>query len=105
LDVPWLCTTFAGDPGPALLVRILNEPAPKITSLQSDLPPAIVEIIDDIGPRVDGPDVETATCAQDRQKERRGWGQTPHHERLQKMFAEDPPPHPKESVLFRSLRV
>jgi serine/threonine-protein kinase len=37
---------FAGDPGPALLVRILNEPAPKITSLQSDLPPAIVEIIE-----------------------------------------------------------
>jgi serine/threonine-protein kinase len=37
---------FAGDPGPALLVRILNEPAPRITSLQSDLPPAIVDIVE-----------------------------------------------------------
>jgi serine/threonine-protein kinase len=37
---------FGGDPGPALLVRILNEPAPKITSLEADLPPAIVEIVE-----------------------------------------------------------
>jgi serine/threonine-protein kinase len=37
---------FAGDPGPALLVRILNESAPELTSLQPDLPPAIVEIIE-----------------------------------------------------------
>jgi hypothetical protein len=37
---------FLGDPGPALLVRILNEPAPKITLFRPDLPPAMVEIID-----------------------------------------------------------
>jgi serine/threonine protein kinase len=37
---------FSGDAGPALLVRILNEAAPKITGLQPDLPPAIVEIIE-----------------------------------------------------------
>ncbi len=37
---------FAGDPGPALLVRILNEPAPEIKRLQPDLPPAIVDIIE-----------------------------------------------------------
>jgi len=37
---------FLGDPGPALLVRILNEPAPKITLFRPDLPPRMVEIIE-----------------------------------------------------------
>ena len=37
---------FLGDPGPALLVRILNEPAPKVTLFRPDLPPRMVEIIE-----------------------------------------------------------
>jgi serine/threonine protein kinase len=37
---------FLGDPGPALLVRILNEPAPKITLFRPDLPPEMVAIIE-----------------------------------------------------------
>jgi serine/threonine protein kinase len=37
---------FLGDPGSALLVRILNEPAPKITLFRPDLPPRMVEIIE-----------------------------------------------------------
>jgi len=36
---------FLGDPGPALLVRILNEPAPKITLFRPDLPSQVVDII------------------------------------------------------------
>jgi len=37
---------FLGDPGPALLVRILNEPAPKITLFRPDLSPQMVSIIE-----------------------------------------------------------
>jgi serine/threonine protein kinase len=37
---------FLGDPGPALLVRILNDPSPKVTLFRPDLPPQMVEIID-----------------------------------------------------------
>ncbi len=37
---------FLGDPGPALLVRIINEPAPKITIFRPDLPPRMVEIVE-----------------------------------------------------------
>jgi serine/threonine protein kinase len=37
---------FLGDPGPALLVRILNEPAPKVTLFRPDLPPQMVTIIE-----------------------------------------------------------
>ena len=36
---------FLGDPGPSLLVRILNEPAPKITLFRPDLPSQVVDII------------------------------------------------------------
>lgn len=36
---------FLGDPGPALLVRILNEPAPKITLFRPDLPQQMVDIV------------------------------------------------------------
>jgi serine/threonine-protein kinase len=36
---------FLGDPGPALLVRILNEPAPQITLFRPDLPARMVEIV------------------------------------------------------------
>jgi serine/threonine protein kinase len=36
---------FLGDPGPALLVRILNEPAPKITLFRPDLPQPMVDIV------------------------------------------------------------
>jgi serine/threonine-protein kinase len=37
---------FLGDPGPALLVRILNEAAPKITLFRPDLPPPLVAIVE-----------------------------------------------------------
>jgi serine/threonine-protein kinase len=37
---------FLGDPGPALLVRILNEPAPKVTLFRPDLPAEMVTIIE-----------------------------------------------------------
>ncbi|HEX7505489.1 MAG TPA: serine/threonine-protein kinase [Polyangia bacterium] len=37
---------FLGDPGPALLMRILNEPAPKVTLFRPDLPQRMVEIIE-----------------------------------------------------------
>ena len=37
---------FLGEPGPALLVRILNDPAPRITLFRPDLPPQMVEIVD-----------------------------------------------------------
>ncbi len=37
---------FLGDPGPALLVRILNDPAPKVTLFRPDLPLPMVEIIE-----------------------------------------------------------
>jgi serine/threonine protein kinase len=37
---------FLGDPGPALLVRILNDPPPKVTLFRPDLSPLIVEIIE-----------------------------------------------------------
>ncbi len=37
---------FLGDPGPALLVRILNDPAPRITLFRPDLPPQMVEIVE-----------------------------------------------------------
>jgi serine/threonine-protein kinase len=37
---------FLGDPGPALLVRILNEPAPRITLFRPDLPTPMVDIIE-----------------------------------------------------------
>ena len=37
---------YLGDPGPSLLVRILNEPAPKITLFRPDLPTRMVEIIE-----------------------------------------------------------
>jgi hypothetical protein len=36
---------FLGDPGPALLVRILSDPAPKITLFRPDLPQQIVDIV------------------------------------------------------------
>ena len=37
---------FLGEPGPALLVRILNEPAPRVTLFKPDLPPEMVAIIE-----------------------------------------------------------
>ncbi len=37
---------FLGDPGPALLVRILNEPPPKVTFFRPDLSPRMVEIVE-----------------------------------------------------------
>jgi serine/threonine-protein kinase len=37
---------FLGDPGPALLVRILNDPAPRVTLFRPDLPPRMVEIVE-----------------------------------------------------------
>lgn len=36
---------FPGDPGPALLMRILNDPVPKASLFRSDLPADLVEII------------------------------------------------------------
>jgi serine/threonine-protein kinase len=36
---------FLGDPGPALLVRILTDPAPKITLFRPDLPQQMVDIV------------------------------------------------------------
>jgi serine/threonine protein kinase len=37
---------FPGEPGPALLVRILNDPPPKVTDFQPDLPAAIANVLD-----------------------------------------------------------
>ena len=37
---------FMGEPGPALLLRILNESAPPVTLFRPDLPPALVRIVE-----------------------------------------------------------
>ena len=37
---------FPGEPGPALLMRILSEPPPKLSHLRPDLPFAVVQIIE-----------------------------------------------------------